>query len=697
MDRENRRFLKKLSICMAVLFVIVTAVSLFVMNFTPLNRLIGGYKEQKLDLSRAQGSNFVYSDFDGTVTVGMGYSELEFSDIDARVGSIGFDIELDDNVDKSTVRVDFSDSTTSYYRQGLAKLEMDRDSDNIMTCSFSGDVSRLRFNISVDGDGYVAIKNITLNQTASARHIVGTVLTYLLIATVAGFIIFLIANPAGARKKFSDNKLSCTRWAAAITAVTMALAVFFTFTSVAKGWSNTYFSFTSHEGNQISKELVDAFEHHQVHLLEEPNDELLSLENPYDSPKRNTEVTQERFLWDHCLYNGKYYSYYGIGPVLALFLPYHLITGYYFPCGWATLMFALVGIIFLTKIYLAVIEKKFRELPTNTVLAGLITLQMSSGIMFSTARPLFYELAIAAGFMNVAIGAYLLISSNILWDGKLSYVRLGFASFFLGYAVLCRPTLAVYCIAALFFFAGGLKKALDGLEKRQKTRTFFKYAAAALVPLGIIAMGQMIYNYLRFDNPLDFGIQYSLTINDFTHSEFHWRYVLINMYAYLLNMPHFTPKSFTHLASSVEAFGLNGYMFIDDAGRNLISVGLIYRALPMFAYLFAGKALKRVEKKKRVLPALLIGVTCILMPLVIIFSSWESGYAVRYNADISWPMVIGALVIAFTLYKSIKSKSTKKLVDLIFTVSTVACIYVNMAQLLTFAGIESVFWTNIWR
>ena len=35
------------------------------------------------------------------------------------------------------------------------------------------------------------------------------------------------------------------------------------------------------------------------------------------------------------------------------------------------------------------------------------------------------------------------MTSNILWDGKISYVRLGFASFFLGYAVLCRPTLAV--------------------------------------------------------------------------------------------------------------------------------------------------------------------------------------------------------------------------------------------------------------
>lgn len=140
---------------------------------------------------------------------------------------------------------------------------------------------------------------------------------------------------------------------------------------VAKGWSTTYFSFTSHEGNQISKELVDAFEHHQVHLLEEPNDKLLSLENPYDSPKRNTEVTQENFLWDHCLYNGKYYSYYGIGPVLALFLPYHLITGYYFPwrLGDAHVRISRNNIPDEDLIS-RIIEKKFRELPTNTVLAG---------------------------------------------------------------------------------------------------------------------------------------------------------------------------------------------------------------------------------------------------------------------------------------------------------------------------------------
>ena len=708
MDRENRKFLKKLSICIVVLFVIVTSVNLCVMNFTPINRLLGGYEEQKLDLSRADGANITYND-DGTITLGEGYSEIEFTGIDARVGSIGFDVDfVGTTLSEGTVSVDFADSTSSYYRKNMVKGKLYRttfaaekfggDTACIMTCNFSGEVSKLKFTVFIDsGDGAI-LKGITLNKAISPLQMAITIFIHLVVALAAEIIIYIIANPVGARKKFSENRVGCARVAAFITAAAMVFTVCLTVTNVMKGWSTTHYSFTSQEGNQISKELVDAFEHHQVNLLEEPSEDLLKLDNPYEYVKRDAEVGSGNFLWDHCFYNGKYYSYYGIGPVLALFLPYHLITGYYFPSGWATLMFSLIGILFLTKIYLAVIEKKFRDLPTNTVTAGLITLQLSSGIMFSAARPLFYELAIASGFMCVAIGAYLLMTSNILWDGKISYVRLGFASFFLGYAVLCRPTLAVYCIAALFFFAGGLKKALDGLEKRQKTRTFFKYAAVALVPLGIIALGQMTYNYLRFDNPLDFGIQYSLTINDFTRAEFHWKYVLINMYAYLFNMPHFTPRKFTYLASSAERFGINGYTFFDDAGKNLVSVGIIYRALPMFAYLFSGKALQRVEKKKRVLPILLIGVTCILMPLAIIFSSWESGYAVRYNADFSWQMVIGALVVAFTLYKSIKSESTKKLVDLIFTFSTVVCVYVNIAQLILFTGIEEiVFWTNLWR
>lgn len=210
MDRENRKFLKKLSACVAVLFVIVTVVSLCVMNFTPINRLLGGYKEQPLDLSHADGANITYND-DGTITLGEGYSEIEFTGIDARVGSIGFDVDFGESANSGKVYVDFADSTSSYYRTNIAKLTLENGLDNVMTCNFSGEVSRLRLEISLDDYHSATLKGITLNQSISALHIAEIILTYLLIAAAAIIIIYAIANPAGARKKFSDNRVNCAR------------------------------------------------------------------------------------------------------------------------------------------------------------------------------------------------------------------------------------------------------------------------------------------------------------------------------------------------------------------------------------------------------------------------------------------------------------------------------------------------------
>ena len=76
------------------------------MNFTPINRLLGGYEEQQLDLSRADGANITYND-DGTITLGEGYAELEFTGIDARVGSIGFDVDFGDSAKGGKVCADF--------------------------------------------------------------------------------------------------------------------------------------------------------------------------------------------------------------------------------------------------------------------------------------------------------------------------------------------------------------------------------------------------------------------------------------------------------------------------------------------------------------------------------------------------------------------------------------------------------------
>ena len=79
-----------------------------------------------------------------------------------------------------------------------------------------------------------------------------------------------------------------------------------------------YDLFKNPDTNQMNKEIVDSFEAGQVSMLETPSDEMLALENPYDLSQRSEAGVS--YPWDHLFYDGKYYSYYGIGTVLTLSL-----------------------------------------------------------------------------------------------------------------------------------------------------------------------------------------------------------------------------------------------------------------------------------------------------------------------------------------------------------------------------------------
>ncbi len=115
----------------------------------------------------------------------------------------------------------------------------------------------------------------------------------------------------------------------------------------------------------MTQELVDAFEAGQVSLLREAEQPLLELENPYDWSQRLESGVD--YAWDHLLYEGKYYSYYGIAPVVTLFLPYHLITDHYFPSVWAVWPLRSGWNTFSLKILSCVYFKIF---PENKVFVG---------------------------------------------------------------------------------------------------------------------------------------------------------------------------------------------------------------------------------------------------------------------------------------------------------------------------------------
>ena len=73
---------------------------------------------------------------------------------------------------------------------------------------------------------------------------------------------------------------------------------------------------------------VKAISNGSFSLEEKPNQKLLEMENPYDTIGRENKGIRRNtdYFWDTALYNGNAYIYFGILPVLVLFLPYHLIT-----------------------------------------------------------------------------------------------------------------------------------------------------------------------------------------------------------------------------------------------------------------------------------------------------------------------------------------------------------------------------------
>lgn len=170
---------------------------------------------------------------------------------------------------------------------------------------------------------------------------------------VLGTLAYAVACSTTLKRPYLETKKLCRRTITVMTAAVMAVAVLIVMAKLPDGGFAGQFKLDS--GNQITQEQVDAFENGQISLLKEVDDALLQVENPYDWGMRNDSGAKAE--WDHVFYDGKYYSYYGIAPVVLLYLPYHKLTGHYCSTNLSILLFSLVGLLFLAMAYLAFVKR----------------------------------------------------------------------------------------------------------------------------------------------------------------------------------------------------------------------------------------------------------------------------------------------------------------------------------------------------
>ena len=634
-------------------------------NLQSYRLYFGDYPEMRFTAEQfACGDGVEYRPDENDIVVkGNKSAVFTFDGLNAPVSSVFIDVYYEYNSQGAQVSIDAMDETqTTIYREkiGTATTVRDKWHSQFIPLELSGNVSKLKVTISPLTGGIIYLDGISFNLDIPIDV---SWLRVFLITALSTFFFWVIKCKS-AQKSFVQNIRLCRRMAVIITAAACIIAVCVTNMKLnGITWS---FLLKSTTGNQVSQELPEAFENGSTHLLDEPTQDVIDFDNVYDKAYR--EANEINIKWDHVYRNGHYYSYYGIAPVILLFMPYHILTGYCFPDQGAVLIFALIGIVGLTFVFMEFMKKLFPKTPTGISIAALVILQTVSGIWFSVGRPLFYEVALSAGFCFMTWAVYFFFSANIISGGKISLPRTAVSSLLFAVAVLSRPTLVLYCICAAVFMlmalprAAGIRRRSEGKKKQSMFNgASVRYLLCASLPMACLGLCQMWYNYDRFGNPFEFGIQYSLTINDFTKAQFHPRLSLIALFNYLFNPPTFS-ASYPFVSTDFQFLDTNGF-FYEDRASTLNSSGLFFLALPMFAYFFASKALKRMpEKKKRIMAVIYVGIPCVIIPVSIIASVWESGYAVRYMADFSWQSLLGAFAVIFYLYSKVTDKTKRKLV-----------------------------------
>ncbi len=219
----------------------------------------------------------------------------------------------------------------------------------------------------------------------------------------------------------------------------------------------------------------------------QPSPELLAKPNPWDPAIDNSLK-----MWDMALYNRRYYLYHGIGPALLAFVPYRLITGYDLPENFANWLFAFAGYLFSLGTLLCLMKlAKLNPAPWKAFFAFL-ALGLCTNLPFLLSRTWVYEIAIAGGYFCVSAGLFFLVRG---WNIP--------AGFFLGMAVACRPHLGLIGALAAVMLVG----------QRRRVIGF-------LAPFALVGLGLCVYNYERFENPLQFGNKYILGNAD--QNEVRW-------------------------------------------------------------------------------------------------------------------------------------------------------------------------------
>lgn len=380
--------------------------------------------------------------------------------------------------------------------------------------------------------------------------------------------------------------------------------------------------------------ITESFLEGHIYFDYEIDDALKKIDNPYNPDQRNQNNVD--FHWDHSYYNGKYYMYFGVVPVILVFLPFRIITGVPLTTYHATQLFVALFIIGLFLVFYELAKKFFNNISLSVYLYLSVAFSVMS-IFYSIATPALYCTAITSGLATIIWGLYFWIKA--IWDCEkrsLSIVYSSVGSLLGALTFGCRPPIALGNIIIL----GLMIYYLKNKNFKHKWIDVLSFS----IPYVIIACLLMVYNYARFNSFFEFGQSYQLTSVDVKNTP------------NLFNTPSIVGK-IKVLVTYFENF--IKYLFEFSGIRQLTSNGT-FITFPILFYIFIGfenELSRDLIKQKRI--RLFLGFMMLTPVLILILDVIGSpDVLARYRMDTYWIFGLIAFMIIGLIYQ-IKNNKRK--------------------------------------
>lgn len=399
----------------------------------------------------------------------------------------------------------------------------------------------------------------------------------------------------------------------------------------------------------INKELVDNKYNDQYKMLTDSlisgktnidiniDEKLIQMENPYDCSERLNNGVD--YMFDAAFYNNKYYVYFGVAPVVVYYLPFKLLTNNYL-CDYEVniMNFIMLSISFILLSNL-ICKRYFKKIPVLIYTLLCLTIINGCGSLNLLSEPRIYTIPILMALAYSILGLTLWVYSKR--ENGLNNILVFIGSLSIGIAIASRPQFGLFAFFAIIIFSKEIKDIKNNISS----------FVMALLPLIVIGVLLMYYNYIRFGNVMDFGANYNLTFNDMTKRGFKLDRILGGIWFYLLQpmsikgtFPYISETNFSsnYIGLVIKEYSFGGLLFICPI--TMIAL-LIFKAKNWF-----------FEKRLYI-----FSVFCIIFGLIVVIADTSmAGLVERYFSDFSiYFLLVSALVILSYFEK--KSLSNNKL------------------------------------